>query len=133
MKILSVQQPWASLIVSGRKDVENRTWRTRHRGPTLIYASATKGFNLRRAWVEQQFGFSPAVEPRGGIIGVVTILECVTAHSSPWFEGPIGWVLADARPLPFTPTPGHQTLRPAPLDLLARLRPYLEGDRHGPI
>jgi len=29
MKILSVRQPWASLIVSGVKDVENRTWPTR--------------------------------------------------------------------------------------------------------
>ncbi len=28
MRTLSVQQPWASLIVYGIKDVENRTWDT---------------------------------------------------------------------------------------------------------
>jgi hypothetical protein len=26
MKILSLRQPWASLVASGAKDVENRTW-----------------------------------------------------------------------------------------------------------
>jgi hypothetical protein len=39
MKILSVRQPWAALIVSGHKDIENRTWSTRYRGPVLIHAS----------------------------------------------------------------------------------------------
>lgn len=29
MKILSVRQPWAALIVTGFKDVENRTWPTK--------------------------------------------------------------------------------------------------------
>jgi hypothetical protein len=27
MKVLSVQQPWASLICAGIKDVENRSWK----------------------------------------------------------------------------------------------------------
>ena len=27
MKVLSIQQPWASLIVAGIKDIENRTWK----------------------------------------------------------------------------------------------------------
>jgi ASCH domain-containing protein len=39
MKIISIRQPWASLIVSGAKDVENRTWPTRYRGPVLVHAS----------------------------------------------------------------------------------------------
>lgn len=36
---LSVQQPWAELLISGLKDVENRLWHTRYRGPLLIHAS----------------------------------------------------------------------------------------------
>ena len=32
MKILTVRQPWASLIVAGLKDVENRPWSTKYRG-----------------------------------------------------------------------------------------------------
>lgn len=36
---LSVRQPWAWLILHAGKDIENRTWRTRYRGPLLIHAS----------------------------------------------------------------------------------------------
>lgn len=39
MKALSVRQPWASLIATGRKTIEVRTWSTRHRGKLLICAS----------------------------------------------------------------------------------------------
>jgi len=38
MKVLSVKQPWAWLIVEGIKPVENRSWNTAHRGPLLIHA-----------------------------------------------------------------------------------------------
>lgn len=39
METLSVKQPWASLIVCGAKDVENRTWTTSYRGRLLIHSS----------------------------------------------------------------------------------------------
>ena len=32
MKTLSVRQPWASLLVSGLKDIENRTWAPNYKG-----------------------------------------------------------------------------------------------------
>jgi hypothetical protein len=44
--------------------------------------------------------------PRGGIVGEVEIADCVTEHSSPWFTGPYGFVLRNARILPFKPLPG---------------------------
>lgn len=28
MKAITIKQPWASLIVSGLKDIENRSWKT---------------------------------------------------------------------------------------------------------
>ena len=40
MRAITIRQPWAELIVRGDKDVENRSWRTRHRGPLLIHAGA---------------------------------------------------------------------------------------------
>lgn len=40
MKVLSVKQPWAELIASGRKTLEVRSWTTSHRGPLLIAACA---------------------------------------------------------------------------------------------
>ncbi len=39
MKALSVRQPWASLIASGKKTIEVRSWRTHYRGPLLICAA----------------------------------------------------------------------------------------------
>jgi hypothetical protein len=38
-KVLSVQQPYATLICAGVKTVENRTWKTDYRGKLLIHAS----------------------------------------------------------------------------------------------
>lgn len=39
MKTLSVQSQYAYQIVYGVKNVENRTWKTKHRGKMLIHAS----------------------------------------------------------------------------------------------
>ena len=40
MKALTLKQPWASLILSGAKRVETRSWSTNYRGPLIIAASA---------------------------------------------------------------------------------------------
>jgi hypothetical protein len=37
----------------------------------------------------------------GGIVGVASLVDCVRHRASRWFEGPVGWVLRDAHPLPF--------------------------------
>lgn len=42
MKTLSVQQPWASMICCGLKDVENRTWKSSFTGRMLVHASSRK-------------------------------------------------------------------------------------------
>jgi hypothetical protein len=39
MKVLSLLQPWASLVVMGDKKIETRSWNTKYRGPLLIHAS----------------------------------------------------------------------------------------------
>lgn len=39
MKVLSIRQPWAWLIMTGLKDIENRTWNTDFRGRFAIHAS----------------------------------------------------------------------------------------------
>jgi len=39
MKCLSIKQPYADLIVSGKKSIELRTWNTKFRGEFLIHAS----------------------------------------------------------------------------------------------
>lgn len=39
MKAISIRQPYAYLIVNGKKDIENRNWKTKQRGRVLIHAS----------------------------------------------------------------------------------------------
>lgn len=39
MKAISIKEPWASMILSGKKTIETRTWQTLHRGFILLCAS----------------------------------------------------------------------------------------------
>ena len=103
MKVLSIRQPWAWLIVQGYKDIENRTWRSEFRGEFLVHAVYIfdeKGYD----WVVKEMGLGlPEKDTfeRGGIIGAAEIVDCVMNYSSPWFFGPYGFVLRNPRPLPF--------------------------------
>lgn len=111
---LSIRQPWAWLILNAGKDIENRTWPTTMRGRVLIHAS--KGMTRDEyddgtdpLWARG----GPSIDlpsfgdfERGGIVGSVEIVDCVTTSVSPWFCGPYGFVLRDARPLPFRPLRG---------------------------
>ena len=106
MKALSIMQPWAYLIVQGFKDIENRTWRTGFRGPVLIHAGKKfDGKDDANDWdwphIERPEDFD-----MGGIVGEAEIVDCVTRSASRWFEGPYGFLIRNARPLPFRPCRG---------------------------
>jgi hypothetical protein len=120
LRALSVKQPWAHAIVHLGKDVENRTRCNSHRGLLLIHASASMtpdyyaeagGFIDR---VRSRLGIiprlpRPSLIERGGIVGIVEVVDCVHESSSPWWMGPRGLVLRNARPLPFIPCKGTVT------------------------
>lgn len=57
LKVLTVQQPWATLLALGLKQFETRTWKTSHRGPLLIHASKAWGPRNRVAWENAQGHF----------------------------------------------------------------------------
>lgn len=42
MKVLSLTEPFATLISSGKKCIETRSWKTNYRGPLYIHVSQTK-------------------------------------------------------------------------------------------
>ena len=110
-KVLSVKQPWARLICSGIKDIENRTWKCPQKyigQRVLIHASSDKKFNYDVLNIKQYNAFLdkqtfkrddfPFVDKltRSAIIGSVEIVDCVINHPSIWAEkGVYNWVLAN--------------------------------------
>jgi hypothetical protein len=109
MKVLTVKNPWAYLIIHGYdfgpelggfviKDVENRTWYTDYRGPLLIHCSKNLDSNiLLPSGIDWE-------EYNGHIIGRVNLVDCVKNANSRWAEtGLFHWVLKD--PMPCKPIP----------------------------
>ncbi|WP_063614164.1 ASCH domain-containing protein [Bradyrhizobium sp. Cp5.3] len=122
MKIISIRQPWAALIVHGLKDIENRTWATGYRGPVLVHASQRPD-DITPEEIERRFGVRLTSERKlGGVVGITEIVDCVRPHASRWYApGCYGFVLANSRPLPFVAWKGALSLRQAPPELLALL------------
>lgn len=106
MKAITIKQPWANLIVSGLKDIENRTWKTNFRGRVLIHAAMApvkEGWDaLNKTQLKEVFKHKNELYgdkdelPNGAIIGSVEIVDCVQNHPSVWAEkGVWNWVLAN--------------------------------------
>jgi len=119
MKALTVKQPWASLIVEGYKDIENRTWKTSFRGRVLIHTGVSKSLDnipLDGIFSEQQlwnlknyiseFDLCEREHPHGLIIGSVEVAGCVINHPSIWAEQSrkIEWVEQSEKTVRIEPT-----------------------------
>lgn len=132
MKALSIQQPWAYLIVNGLKDIENRNWSTSYRGFILIHAGKKIDTTVLhpRGYLNRYYDFAPKWQEvgakmpaeskdyeTGGIVGYATLTSVVTNHTSPWFVGPYGFMLTDRHPLPFLPLRGSLHLFDVPKDI----------------
>jgi len=98
MKALTVKQPWASLIVHGIKDIENRTWKCpkKYIGTrVLIHASkigvkygwrALTEAQIREASNKGLIGYKYDELPSSAIIGSAEIVDCVINHKSIWAD-----------------------------------------------
>lgn len=113
---ISIRQPWAWLILNAGKDIENRDWPTNFRGRMLIHASKT----CTKAEYQDAIDFVnfridyPIIEvppidklDRGGIVGSVEVIDCVSQSDSPWFIGEHGFVLRNPKLIPFNPWKGR--------------------------
>lgn len=70
---LSVRQPWASLLVTGRQRYEGRTWYTGHRGRLWIAAAQyTPSDEELAPWAGSGLTF-----PLGCLLGCVTVEDCL--------------------------------------------------------
>ena len=125
MKALSIRQPWANLILFNGKDIENRNWPTGVRGRILIHAAkgcTREEYDECMEFAEDVLRMRPNyfldTMQRGGIIGSVEIVDCVTKSDSPWFFGQYGFVLKEPKPLNFIPWKGQLGFFEVPDNLL---------------
>ncbi len=137
MKVLTLTQPWATLVALGAKQYETRSWQTAYRGPLGIHAA--KGLagmdsnqfqhlcNTPPFWdVLQHTEYAAGIVlsqllPRGVIIAVCDLVACThtdevrTAISDQewafgdYSPGRFAWQLANVRRLP-EPIPARGAL-----------------------
>ncbi len=100
IKALSIKQPYPHHIFHDGKDVENRDWPTNGRGWFIVHAGVSKS-ELDKDDPDHM------AMPRGGVVGMARIVDCVTKMDSNWFFGRYGFVLRDAFSLPLIPCKGQ--------------------------
>ncbi len=84
MKVISLLQPWATLVVMGAKQIETRSWSTAYRGPLLIHTSKGKAGEI----FAHELPFKKHIRdfmqlPFGFIIGRVTLTDVVRIGTGP--------------------------------------------------
>jgi hypothetical protein len=129
MKVLTLTQPWATLVALGAKRFETHSWGTTYRVRLAIHAA--KGFPgwARETCLENEWMYDALKEhdlgitdlPLGQIIAVCHLVSAVPVENSPWViserEAAFGdyragrcvWYLDDVRRLP-TPIPARGAL-----------------------
>lgn len=114
MKALSLKQPWAELVLQGKKTIETRTWNTSFRGEFFIHASGNVDVGAM-----QKFDFKDL--PLRAIVGkavLVAVKEYTTRTewdadedkhlAKGWWDGKkrFGFVLKDVQRVPVRHLPG---------------------------
>jgi hypothetical protein len=118
---LSLKQPWAALLVAGRKTIEVRRWTTGWRGRLLIHAARVPD-DRPEGWELVSPDLRDLARLGGGIIGAGTLTGCKfyrdaeafaadqSGHLNDpaWFEeaGLFGFTFADLSAQPFRRYPG---------------------------
>ena len=77
MKVLTLKQPYASLVCEGIKEFEFRTWKTNYRGEILIHA----GYGVDKEAIEKYKDYNLEYD-KGCIICKATIEDCLLVDDS---------------------------------------------------
>ncbi len=72
MKVLTIRNPWANLIIDGYKKYEFRSWKTNYRGKILIHSSANLEKNMLPRFQDFNLDYI-----NGAIIGEAEIVDCI--------------------------------------------------------
>jgi hypothetical protein len=144
MRAVTVCQPYATLIMSGDKLVENRTWSTKYRGRFFVHAGKSRAYLCTKnvdgvdyCTLTQR----PVKDlPFGFVLGITTLLDCLHIdevragkhdRAYPWLrahhhtQGPWCWVLGDRPvlrpdPVPFKGAQAWFDINPLSLEDIAR-------------
>lgn len=72
MKVLTLKQPWATLVAEGIKKYEFRSWKTKYRGKILIHAGS--GIDKKELDKYKNLGYE---FPKSKIIASVDLVDCL--------------------------------------------------------
>ncbi len=72
MKVLTIKEPWASLIIEGYKEYEFRSWKTNYKGKILIHA----GLTVEKEYLDRFKKYIISIKP-GFIIGEAELTSCI--------------------------------------------------------
>lgn len=72
MKVLTLKQPWASLVANGYKIYEFRSWKTKYRGEILIHA----GCGVDKEWLDKVKDYGIDF-PKKKILCKVVLEDCL--------------------------------------------------------
>jgi len=72
MKVLTIRNPWATLIVDGYKGYEFRGWNTNYRGRILIHS----GLNIEKDMIPRFYDYNLNYI-NGAIIGEADLVDCI--------------------------------------------------------
>ena len=76
-KVITIKEPWASLIVNGYKEYEFRSWNTKYRGKLLIHAG--KGRDNKDLTTFKDYNLEYM---SGEIIGEVTLVDTILVDNN---------------------------------------------------
>ena len=72
MKVITLKQPWATLVAEGIKEYEFRSWKYNYRGEILIHAGAGVDKDAM-----ERFKSLNLTYPKMKILAIVTIDDCI--------------------------------------------------------
>lgn len=75
MKVLTIKQPWATLIIDGYKKYEFRSWKTNYRGKILIHAGLSLDKDIKKRFEQYNLNYIG-----GAIIGEAELVDCIMVN-----------------------------------------------------
>ncbi len=125
MKVLSLTEPYATLIKEKKKQIETRSWKTSYRGELFIHASSTKIKKIDKENTELMNLLKNTSLNYGHIICKCQLVDCIYMTKEfvkkmkqnhqeyicgEYKEGRYAWILKDIEPISPIKAKGHLSI-----------------------